>query len=184
LDAIGGSARNLTKTMDEIVWAVDPQHDTLSGFIDYASAFAEDFLRLAGLRCRWDLPKEIPLLYMEAEQRYHLFLAFKESLNNIVKHAQATEVWTRLRLQPAGFELEVQDNGQGLPPASGKEALGTGRIGHGLDNLGARLEAVGGSCRWQSAPGSGTSVLFSLTLNTRLNSGIANRPIPENHRAT
>ncbi len=56
LERISGSARQLTRAMDEIVWAVDPQHDTLDGLMDYVSAFTEDFLRMAGIRCRMDLP--------------------------------------------------------------------------------------------------------------------------------
>jgi ligand-binding sensor domain-containing protein len=52
LGQISDMARGLTRAMDEIVWAVDPQHDTLTGFMDYASAFTEEFLRAAGLRCR------------------------------------------------------------------------------------------------------------------------------------
>ncbi|HEX7570738.1 MAG TPA: two-component regulator propeller domain-containing protein, partial [Verrucomicrobiae bacterium] len=51
LERISGSARQLTRAMDEIVWAVDPQHDTFTGLMDYISAFAEDFLRTAGIRC-------------------------------------------------------------------------------------------------------------------------------------
>ena len=89
--------------MDEIVWAVDPQHDTFNGLMDYISAFAEDFLRTAGIRCRMDLPVALPAARVDAELRYNLFLALKEALNNVVKHAKATEVWLRLRIEPGSF---------------------------------------------------------------------------------
>jgi ligand-binding sensor domain-containing protein len=56
LERISDSARKMTRAMDEIVWAVDPQHDTVSGLMDYVSAFAEDFLQVAGIRCRMDFP--------------------------------------------------------------------------------------------------------------------------------
>src|SRR5262249_10520439 len=50
LGQISDMARDLTRTMDEIVWAVDPQHDTLNGLMDYASAYTQEFLRIAGIR--------------------------------------------------------------------------------------------------------------------------------------
>lgn len=162
LDRICESARKMTRAMDEIVWAVDPQHDTLSGLMDYVSAYTEDFLHTAGLPCRMDLPAELPPLRIEAELRYNLFLALKEALNNIVKHARATEVRLRLRLHDRGITLEVEDNGKGLSEA-GASGDGT-RLssGHGLPNLEKRLAAVGGRFSVQSAPGQGTRVEITI----------------------
>jgi ligand-binding sensor domain-containing protein/signal transduction histidine kinase len=117
LGQISDMARGLTRKMDEIVWAVDPQHDTLPGFMDYASAFTEEFLRMAGLRCRMDLPTELPRWPMDAETRYNLFLALKEALNNIVRHAHATEVRVGLRLANNSFTLVIEDDGKGMAGA-------------------------------------------------------------------
>ncbi len=157
LGRITDSARRLTKAMDEIVWAVDPQHDTLAGLMDYISAYAEDFLRVAEIRCRMDLPVSLPALRVEAELRYNLFLALKEALNNVVKHAQATEVWLRLKLDGPQLTLHVEDNGRGIAEASGADANRL-RSGHGLGNLARRLESVGGHCTIHSEAGRGTRV--------------------------
>jgi ligand-binding sensor domain-containing protein/signal transduction histidine kinase len=170
LDRISGSARQLTRAMDEIVWAVDPQHDTFNGLMDYISAYAEDFLRVAGIRCRMDLPNELPAIGVEAELRYNLFLALKEVLNNIVKHAHATEVWLRLRIEPKSFTLVVEDDGCGLPTArTGETAAGAGdRIasGSGLLNLENRLAAIGGRCVVTSVPGKGTRAEMTVNVVT------------------
>jgi signal transduction histidine kinase len=155
--------------MDEIVWAVDPQHDTFTGLMDYISAFAEDFLRTAGIRCRMDVPLALPAMRVDAELRYNLFLALKEVLNNVVKHAKATEVWLRLRIEPGAFTLTVEDNGQGMPAAgdNGAAGAGAGRItsGSGLVNLQKRLAAIGGRCEIHSAAGQGTWVEMTLVVN-------------------
>lgn len=168
LDRISKSARQLTRAMDEIVWAVDPQHDTFSGLMDYASAFAEDFLRTAGIRCRMDMPISLPAVRMDTELRYNLFLALKEALNNTVKHSHATEVWLRLLVQPDAVTLVVEDNGQGLTPAAnGGAAPENGRriaSGSGLVNLEARLAAIGGRCLVVSTPGQGTRVEMRLPI--------------------
>jgi len=169
LDRIAGSARQLTRAMDEIVWAVDPQHDTLDGLMDYISAYAEDFLHTAGIPCRMDLPVTLPAARVQAELRHNLFLALKETLNNVVKHAKATEVWLRLRIGPKTFTLIIEDNGRGIPAADGGGATGirAHRIaaGSGLANLEKRLAAVAGRCEIHSQPGHGTRVEMTVTLN-------------------
>jgi signal transduction histidine kinase len=168
LDRISGSARQLTKAMDEIVWAVNPQHDTLEGLMDYISAYAEDFLHSARIPCRMDFPATLPPARVEAELRHNLFLALKEALNNVVKHAQATEVWLRLRIGPESFTLVVEDNGRGIPVAGdGGDGLRGNRIatGSGLANLKKRLAAVAGRCEIHSRPGHGTRVEMTVGLN-------------------
>lgn len=183
LERITQSARKLTKAMDEIVWAVDPQHDTFEGLMDYISAYAEDFLRMAGIRCRMDLPLALPALPVDAELRYNLFLALKESLNNIVKHANATEVWLRLKLDTDSFTLAVEDNGRGLsanPAGHDVRSAGQGAAsiqnndrlaaGSGLENLKKRLAAVGGDCTLQSSPGQGTRVTMTVRVKSAFSS--------------
>ncbi len=169
LERISESARDLTRAMDEIVWAVDPQRDTFASLMDYISAYAEDFLRAAGIRCRMDFPAALPAMTIDAELRYNLFLALKEVLNNIVKHAQATEVRLQLNLDSAGFTLVVEDNGHGFE-ANGKAAASLDRLssGLGLSNLRERLEAVGGECRMESSPGQGTRIQMSVAFNGKL----------------
>ena len=170
LERITHSARKLTKAMDEIVWAVDPQHDTFEGLLDYVSAYAEDFLRVAGIRCRMDLPVTLPAMQVDAELRYNLFLALKEALNNIVKHAKATEVWLRLKIESDSFTLAVEDNGRGLTAASGAPgpAQNGDRLagGSGMENLRKRLAAVGGDCEVRSEPGQGTRVVMTVRVKT------------------
>ena len=166
LERITHSARKLTKAMDEIVWAVDPQHDTFEGLMDYISAYAEDFLRVAGIRCRMDLPVSLPVMRVDAELRYNLFLALKEALNNVVKHAKATEVWLRLKVETNSFTLSVEDNGSGLTTVSTTPTSDRLASGSGLANLKKRLDAIGGDCTVQSRTGQGTHVTMTVRVKT------------------
>lgn len=168
LERISDAARDLTRAMDEIVWAVDPQRDTLVSLIDYISAYSEDFLRSAGIRCRMDFPASVPATQIDAELRYNLFLALKETLNNIVKHAQATEVWLRVRLAPGTFTLVVEDNGHGFETQNGGKAAPSGdrfNSGLGLPNLKRRMEAIGGRCEMRSSPEKGTRVEMMVVID-------------------
>lgn len=164
LDRISDSARGMTRAMDEIVWAANPRHDTFSGLADYLSVYVEDFLRMAGIRCRMDIPTALPDRRIDGAVRYNLFLALKETLNNVVKHAQATEVHLRLEIGRDAFSLIVEDNGKGLNGMSGVSNSGGDRIasGSGLANLKKRMSSVGGCCKIESQPERGTRVELTI----------------------
>jgi signal transduction histidine kinase len=171
VDQIYSTARELTRAMDEIVWAVNPQHDTLDSLATYLGKFAQDFLRAAGVRCRLDLPLQLPSMLLTSEVRHNLFLAFKESLHNAVKHSAASEVRIQLAVEPAMFTLSVEDNGHGIVPpgkSSAEPAKATpgNRIltGHGLINMRRRLQEISGRCDVESRPGGGTRIRFTVAV--------------------
>ena len=152
---ISTRARSLTRAMDEVVWAVNPRNDTLESLLTYLNKFAQEYLTRAGVRCRWDVPLDLPPLALSAETRHHLYLACKEALNNVVKHARATEVWVRLQVHASCFTLTIEDNGCGFDGAV------PAARGAGLANLRKRLEELGGRCEIRSTPGQGTRVELS-----------------------
>ena len=100
--------------MDEIVWAVNPRHDTLDSLAIYIVRFAQDFLSPAGIRCRVDMPLTLPQWPIGAELRHSVFLAYKEAINNVVRHANAREVKIALHPHESNFDLIVEDDGRAL----------------------------------------------------------------------
>ena len=162
LSQISETARDLVRNMDEIVWAINPEHDTLDGLVTYLGKYVQDFVTAAKLRCRLDLPADLPGVSVPAETRHNVYLAIKEALNNVAKHAQATEVLFQLQLRNDAFAFIIRDNGIGVASEStDADAPSLSRIssGHGLRNLPRRLESVGGSCVVTSLqPGQGTEV--------------------------
>jgi signal transduction histidine kinase/ligand-binding sensor domain-containing protein len=165
LDHILDTARELTRSMDEIVWAVNPRHDTLESLTNYISRYAQDFLSAAAIRCRLAVPLELPDRLVRSEVRHNLFLACKEALHNVVKHAHATEVRLTLELVRGGLKFSITDNGPGFDPAAPRPAdsVAPGH-GNGLRNLETRLRQIGGHSKFQSAPGAGSTVEFFVPL--------------------
>ena len=157
LDRIYETSRELTRAMDEIVWAVNPQHDTLDSLASYLGNFALDYLGSIGLRCRLDVPLQLPHWPITAEMRHNVFLAFKEALHNIVKHSGASEVTVSLATDHHGFRLIARDNGKGFDPATVSTRPGRG---NGLKNMQQRMEKLGGCCEIHSTAGSGSEVRF------------------------
>jgi signal transduction histidine kinase len=138
--------------MDEIVWTINPKNDTLENLANYIFQYAQDFFQNSGVRCRLDLPAALPEMTLSTQERHNLFMAVKEALNNVLKHARATEV--RISLVSTGDKLiiTVADNGHGFAtdpaPASG----------NGLANMRQRLERIGGRLSLESRPGQGTEI--------------------------
>jgi two-component sensor histidine kinase len=153
---ISSTARQAIKSLDEIVWAVNPRNDTLAHLIEYSGQFALDYLRVAGIRCRLDFPEQTPSGGLSTDLRHNLFLVIKEALNNIVKHSHANEVWLRARVADHSLNISIEDNGIGFGqvPDDGTS--------DGLRNMRQRLSDIGGECHIDSQPGSGTKVSLHL----------------------
>lgn len=162
LDRIYETSRELTRAMDEIVWAVNPQHDTLDSLANYLGNFAHDYLVPLHIRCRLEVPLQLPHWPINAEMRHNVFLAFKEALHNVVKHSSATEASVFLATSRDGFTLTLHDNGRGFDPSAVTPRPGRG---NGLKNMSQRLEKIGGRCEVVSAPGAGTEVKLTVTVN-------------------
>ena len=156
------TARETTRSLDEIVWAVNPANDTLDGLVNYAGKYAQEYLALAGLRCRADLPAQLPAISIPPEVRHNVFLAFKEAVHNVVKHAQATEARMRLRLEPGQFILEIEDNGRGLGNQAGPQNR------NGLRNMKKRMEDIGGEFSISGGANGGTIVRLTVPIGPKL----------------
>ena len=156
INQIAGLSRQGIKSLDEIVWAVNPRNDTLADLLDYAGQYALDFLRAAGVRCRIDFPAAPPVRELSGEVRHGLFLAVKEALNNIVKHAHATEVSLQAAVDEKGLRWEISDNGRGF------EMSPDNALADGLRNIQKRLAEMGGRCEIISRVGGGTRVRLEI----------------------
>ena len=156
IEKMSSTARQAVKSLDEIVWAVNPRNDTLAHLIDYTGQFATDYLREAGIRCLLDVPEQTPVREVPANVRHNVFLAVKEALQNIVKHARATEVWLRVSAIPGGLRIVIEDNGCGF------EGPSPDAWADGLGNMRQRLTEIGGQCRIQSRVGAGTVITIEF----------------------
>ncbi|MBW8865264.1 MAG: hypothetical protein JF609_10160 [Verrucomicrobia bacterium] len=150
------TARQAVKSLDEIVWAVNPRNDTLAHLIDYAGQFATNYLRAVGIRCLLDVPEQLPAGEVATNIRHNLFLVIKEALQNIVKHSKASGVWLRVNVAPQTLRVVIEDNGCGFEQAAGDPWA------DGLRNMRDRLQEIGGKCEIQSRVGTGTTITIEL----------------------
>ncbi len=153
-------ARESTRRLDEIVWAVNPGRDSLEHLGSYLCKFAEEYLALAGVRFRIDIPDELPPVPLDSGVRHTVFLAAREVIHNAVRHGRTGTVTLRMTVETAFFTVEIADDGQGFDVAS---ALAAGR---GVANIRERVAQVNGEVRITSTPGAGSVIRFTIPINS------------------
>jgi len=123
--------------MGEIVWALNEKNDTLSDLLSYTRSYAVEYLTQNGIGCRVEEPDNIPQDYVSSEARRNIYLTVKESLHNIVKHAQATEVFIKIEITN-WLTIQIFDNGIGINNTSPSP------WGNGLINMRNRIKELKG----------------------------------------
>jgi ligand-binding sensor domain-containing protein/two-component sensor histidine kinase len=144
--------RQVARSVDEIVWAINPRNDTLRYMVDYISQFAVEYLHAANIPCRVDLPDTIPNRMVSPEARHNLLLIVKEALSNIARHARAGEVLLRVATSEREVVITIQDDGCGFNNAPDNASS------DGLRNMRQRIEEIGGRFELESHPGKGTRI--------------------------
>ncbi len=166
ITSISDASREVLHSLDEIVWAVNPQNDTLEHLASYIGQYAQDYFQMTGIQCELDIPPELPAYPLSSQQRHHLFLATHEALTNILKHSGATAAQVKMRSNGDAFEIEISDNGKGFEWHGPGSNLSPNPSGDGLSNMARRLTDIGGSCTINSAPDGGTDIKFVFFLKT------------------
>ncbi|HWC58129.1 MAG TPA: ATP-binding protein [Verrucomicrobiae bacterium] len=158
LDQMSDKARQMVTALDEIVWAMNPTHNSLGSMVSYFSIYAERFLGLANIGLRFEGPFDVDDYAVDSRRRHQLFLAFKEALTNVVRHSKATEVRLHVEVRQGKLRLSVSDNGQGWSEEGRTDEM------NGVINMRSRLQRLGGHFEIKSQSGSGTEVCFEMPL--------------------
>ncbi|QIX62178.1 hypothetical protein HER32_13695 [Hymenobacter sp. BT18] len=159
LDQISESSRRMLDSMDDIVWAINPAHDSMEAVLSRMRIFASDVLEARGIDFSFTVAPDVQGLRLEMRARREFFLLYKESVNNLAKYAQCEEARIHLDYQYNRLTLTVEDNGVGFDP---KDPAKGG--GNGLTNMRARAAALRGQLDIVTAPGQGTKLELSVPL--------------------
>ena len=159
LKQLAENARSVVGALDTIVWAVNPQHDSVGSFADYFTDYAIEYLKAADIQCQFDINIETPQRHVGLAVRHQLLMAVKEALRNVVKHAGATNVCFAFHEARGTISILVTDDGRGFLEKQGN------RHPNGLNNMRHRLSEIGGECEIKTgSDGRGTCVCFKMTL--------------------
>jgi signal transduction histidine kinase len=164
IGSISDSSREVLSSLDNIVWAINPQNDMLENVVSYIGHYAREYFQETGLECELDMPAQSPAYPLSSQSRHHLLLAMHEAFTNVLKHSAATQARVSVVCVNSTLEINVSDNGSGfiLPDVGAQNVSSTAALGNGLRNMRQRLTDIGGDCSIKSEPGRGTSVRFIL----------------------
>lgn len=162
LEKVALTSREAIESMSDIVWSITPQRDHLRDLVQRMRRFASDTLSSVDINLFFEAPDED--LALDVDLRREVFLIFKESINNIARHSQATEAGVELAISTHHLTLRIWDNGRGfseqsLPPLP--------KGGTGLPSMRQRAENLRGSLDVSSAPNQGTTLTLRLPLRKR-----------------
>jgi len=166
--SISDASRDVLHSLDEIVWAVNPQNDTLENVASYLGHYAQEYFQETGIECKVDIPERLPHYAFSSQWRHHLLLAVHEAFTNTLKHSRATQINVFVVYDDSALEIIVSDNGNGFDPSllEPKSTDTTATPCNGLRNMYQRLTDIGGRCLISSQPGRGVTVRFVLPLHS------------------
>lgn len=160
-EMIAQAARSAHRSFDEIIWSISPRNDTVLRLVNYIRKYTEEFFEKTPVKHHYTVNAPQDNLPLHPRNRHHIFMAFKESLANILKHAQATEVSVNVTVDNQIIQITVTDNGTGF------DLQENTKTGEGLANMRERLQDAGGTMQITSSPNTGTKVLFTIPLEKR-----------------
>jgi ligand-binding sensor domain-containing protein/two-component sensor histidine kinase len=156
LEQIGAISRQLVDSMSDIVWSINPKRDTLGDLTQRMRAFASDVFPARNIAFSFHAPDAGQNSKLAIEARRQVFLIFKESVNNVVRHSQCCAVDIDFRVEEDWLVLKLNDNGKGF---ESRQMF----VGHGLVSMGDRARKLGGDFQAASSP-QGTTVTLRVPL--------------------
>ena len=155
LEKITTYSDEMSEKMGEIIWALNEKNDTLADLIAYTRAFTMEYLAHHHINCEADTPLHLPSTFITGEMRRNIFLSVKESLHNIVKHANASNVYFSVQLN-GNMQIIIHDNGKGIDWNNRRS------FSNGLNNMKNRMKEIDGSVSFTNE--NGTKIILSVPL--------------------
>lgn len=137
---IGEVSRKAMSKMSDVIWSIDSRKDRMEDLIHRMREHADDMLLPLNIKYTFEAKKIDKNHKIPPSTRQELYLIFKEAINNIVKHSNANKVDVLLSNTEGVFQMEIQDNGKGIPKKfNGKNGI---HVGQGLSNIKMRAQRI------------------------------------------
>ena len=155
LHKISLNSRDILNSMDDIIWSVNPQEDSLENLTVRLREYAIPVCESRGITLHMDIDKITDKIKLGMEERRNIFLITKESINNALKHSGCTTLSVVFSVTNKYIEVSVSDNGSGFDPASP-----TSR--NGVINMHSRAKQIDSELKIISEKGIGTTIRLKV----------------------
>lgn len=158
LSSIADIARESVSSMNDIVWAISPEHDSLLDLTRRMRRHAEEVFSQPDMDLEFSAPLDSNI-QLDVGTRRDVLLIFKEAVSNAAKHSGCTKVEINFSLEHSILRLQIKDNGKGFSPDSEFD-------GQGLRSMTRRAESLGGKLKINSDDG--TIIEFEMNLKKEI----------------
>lgn len=155
IEKISHSADEVLNKMNAIIWSMNSGNDTLDNLVSYIRSYAIEYFENTMVDCKVNTPPDIEPSELTGDKRRNIFLSVKESLNNTLKHANATYVQIDFEIGDS-LVIRIHDNGAGIDLQKLRQ------FGNGLKNITRRMESIGGEYKIQNERGTLTVLTLPL----------------------
>ena len=155
VDRIMEDVRQISGSLDDIVWNISPKNDSLSSLIARMTRYASELFEAKQIVFKFDIPERLGDIRLSMEQRRNIYLIFKESVNNLAKYSKCSHAEVGIRLDKKTVSLIVKDDGVGFDPNAPTDR-------NGLRNLRERAQNLRGGIDIQSGLGKGTNIILEF----------------------
>jgi two-component system, NarL family, sensor histidine kinase UhpB len=155
LKKIKENSAAIMESMSDIVWAINPQNDTVEKVIYKMKEFASELLDPLNIRYSFIEKGNLAALHLDAQKRKDLYMVFKETINNAAKYSLCKNIDIILQYDGQSLQLEIKDDGIGFNPLQVKK-------GNGLKNMDERVRSMEGTLQYTTKEGTGTYVQMDV----------------------
>lgn len=138
----------MMQSMSDIVWSINPAHDSLQDMMIRLKQYMAEVLESQDVEVHFSAPADSKSLKIDLRHRKEMYLAFKEIINNAAKYAACTNFYFEIRKEKGHILALIRDDGRGMETDHEHS-------GNGLKNIESRILQTGGQITRNSAPGTG-----------------------------
>jgi len=155
LNRIKNSTQKLQENLQDIVWTTQSKDDNIEELLVRIRQFGGEILEAKNINYHLKSDEKLNKISIPPTIQYDIFMIFKEAINNIVKYANARNVFVNFALNNNFIELKIEDDGAGFDKNQEKD-------GNGLKNMPHRAENINGKIEIISSEGRGTKIILSM----------------------
>ncbi len=157
LTQIGLSAQNAGDSINDIIWSIHPQNDSIERIILRMKELAAEMLEPNEIAYQLNFDNQLTQLDIPMQDRRHLFMLYKEALNNLIKYAGCKNAFLSIQVIDKNLMMKIEDDGIGFDMANHKP-------GNGLINMQQRADEMKAELIITTAPGKGCSIVLRYPL--------------------
>jgi len=147
----------ISDTINDIIWNINPRFDNLDELIKKMVRYASETLDAAEINYTFTTPPTVPKFAIQNKYKYHLYLIFKESINNAAKYSKAKNIYIKINYLDKRFQFSIEDDGVGFNSDAENK-------GNGLRNIKNRAEEIKAKINIHSVPEKGTTVELNIKI--------------------